>query len=499
MCWSELPEKIWLRVFQNLSVKDVNNLHLVCRNLHQLANLYVNPILRFNSCFSEKSFDSLTESSRLFQELEFLFQFDHLLCPENIQVHEKYISLAGIHIRRLMISSLTVDPSTLQNLLNLLPNLESLELDGVWMTSEQSIEWNLTPNPTKIEQVKVTSCAPEIEALLESLENCAIKELELEHWANGEPSSSLQKFMKAQQKTLKKLTIACDFDLLDDLKDLRLEHLVFHRSVSRQISLGFFRHQVELKFLRLEVRDFSDENFQMIWELRSLETLELSGELREADRSNLNQLHRLEKLKRLKIVHINVCENILDYMKFGVFQDLEELDAIFVDASVDSVQEMKRIAPNLKKIQIHFAPSDTIDALLETLKNLESVKIVGGTWKKSEKVYLKIEALHIESVQEIIVEQFATKFPNLVDLTIQFCRIDLTISAFVTLLSELKQLRKLRLDYVRSGLEVDRESVLQCFRDHGTKLEEYFINVSFSIESAKDVPVMKIRKDKAVV
>ncbi len=90
-----------------------------------------------------------------------------------------------------MISSLTVDPEILRNLLNLLPNLDSLELNGVWMASEQSIEWNLTPNPTKIEQIKVTSCAPEIEALLESLENCAIKELELEHWTNGEPSSSL--------------------------------------------------------------------------------------------------------------------------------------------------------------------------------------------------------------------------------------------------------------------------------------------------------------------
>jgi hypothetical protein len=54
-------------------------------------------------------------------------------------------------------------------------------------------------------------------------------------------------------------------------------------------------------------------------------------------------------LRRLK-VSLGFSKNILDHLKFGVFNDLEELEACFEGASVESVRKMKRIAPNLKKI-----------------------------------------------------------------------------------------------------------------------------------------------------
>jgi hypothetical protein len=88
----------------------------------------------------------------------------------------------------------------------------------------------------------------------------------------------------------------------------------------------------------------------MICELKQLETLELYG--RTSESSGLNNLYQLEKLKRLAVGHY-VCDNILDHLKFGVFNDLEELDAAFEGASVESFQEMKQITPNLKKISIH--------------------------------------------------------------------------------------------------------------------------------------------------
>jgi hypothetical protein len=143
------------------------------------------------------------------------------------------------------------------------------------------------------------------------------------------------------------------------------------------------------------MRDFSDEQIKMIWELKNLESLELYGEV--SNRSNLNEIHKLQKLKRLEISR-GMSDNILDNLQFGVFNDLEELDACFYDASLDSIREMKLITPNLKKIEIHCNSSDQINALLETLENLESVKILKGVWKvPSEKFYPKVKYLHVNS------------------------------------------------------------------------------------------------------
>jgi hypothetical protein len=70
-CWSELPEKLWLKVIENLRVKDVNNLHLVCRNFHQIANLHVNPKLCFDS-FSSKNLENLVHSREFLRNWNFM-------------------------------------------------------------------------------------------------------------------------------------------------------------------------------------------------------------------------------------------------------------------------------------------------------------------------------------------------------------------------------------------------------------------------------------------
>jgi hypothetical protein len=98
-CWPELPEKVWLRVLQNLPVKDVNNVHLVCRNLHQIANLHVNPKLIFKED-SPKDLESLVQSSRIFEELELPKGFgDHLLLPVKFELLEEYLGFTGPHIK----------------------------------------------------------------------------------------------------------------------------------------------------------------------------------------------------------------------------------------------------------------------------------------------------------------------------------------------------------------------------------------------------------------
>jgi hypothetical protein len=85
-------------------VKDVNNVHLVCRNFHQIANLHVNPKLNFGWS-SPKDLKSLVQSSRIFQELVFSESRDdgYLLDPEKFELID-YIKFTGPHIKKIAIS-----------------------------------------------------------------------------------------------------------------------------------------------------------------------------------------------------------------------------------------------------------------------------------------------------------------------------------------------------------------------------------------------------------
>jgi hypothetical protein len=119
--------------------------------------------------------------------------------------------------------------------------------------------------------------------------------------------------------------------------------------------------------------------------------------------------------------------------------------------------------------------------LLETLENLESVELAGGEWKVlCEKFYPKIKYLHIYlmSDADLSAEQISKTFPNLETLKIGICNLDRKPELFlVTLLSELKQLKTLDME-IRTDHELDRESVLQCFQQHGKHLDDVFVRFS---------------------
>jgi hypothetical protein len=142
------------------------------------------------------------------------------------------------------------------------------------------------------------------------------------------------------------------------------------------------------------------------------------------NKSWLNNLYKLEKLKRLRVVQ-GVSPNILEHLKFGIFNNLEELDAEFEGASMESVREMKRITPNLKKVEfLGVMYSDAINALLDTMENLESVKLDGinlmrgegledlewvkiqnPDWKMSDTVHPNIKHLHVRCVCKFNAEK----------------------------------------------------------------------------------------------
>jgi hypothetical protein len=378
---------------------------------------------------------------------------------------EEFVRLTGSRIKRLIIDDVEFDPL---KVINWFPNLKSFKLCGNYSRSEK-IKFDL--KSTKIERIDLIQ-SPTAASLLESLEKCAIKEAELKEWSEVS-SEIIQKFLKSQEKSLKKLFIYSHFNLSIIPKGLRLEHFELFDSRSDTISLEFLQHQIDLKTLKLTSSNYSNESFNTICGLKSLKALELNGWTN--DRSGLDNLHKLKNLKKFKV---SFGCNILDHLQFGVFNDLEELDAWFFDASLESIQEMKRITPNLNKIIIRSNSSDTVNVLLDHLESLEAVQINCHYWQiPSLMLRPNIKDLRVDckSDQKFIAEQFTEVFPNLEFLQISSCRFEVTESSITTLLSGLKQLKTLNLDFTNNA-NLDSELILQCFQVHGKHLEKIEVN-----------------------
>jgi hypothetical protein len=314
----------------------------------------------------------ITQSFRIFEELEFSEDFvDYLQHPLFFQKLEEYLGFTGPHITKLTIKEeVNVNQKILQKLLNLLPNLKTLEVYYTENKREETIKLDL--KSTKIETVDFRGSAI-IDSLLESLEKCTIKELQ--YYPDEDSSESLQKFLGAQEKNLKTLKISSNsnLNLLIALKDLRLEHFEFSDKECKNILLDFLKQQVDLKSMRLSFETISID-FDTIFELKNLEDLDLVC-YTNIQRSGLNNIRKLQKLKRLKVSR-EVSRNILNHLQFGVFNDLEELDAWFDETDEEFTQEMKKITPNLRKIIIHSDSTVTVEALLKNLEDLEYLELV---------------------------------------------------------------------------------------------------------------------------
>jgi hypothetical protein len=172
-------------------------------------------------------------------------------------------------------------------------------------------------------------------------------------------------------------------------------------------------------------------------------------------------------------------------LKFGVFQDLEELDACFYDASLESIRKMKRITPHLKKIRVLSYPfsSEQINAMLDSLKHLESLYVLSKALNlPTDKVYQKLKFLHIENRygQKFSLEDFVKMFPNLETLRFDYGPFEVTGSFLIELLIGLKQLKRLFLS--TRVLKLDAEEALRCIRDYGGNLEEFGVNACVVIE-----------------
>jgi hypothetical protein len=359
----------------------------------------------------------------------------------------------------------------LQKLLNFLPNLKVLDLEMVENVTLPEKRKKLTVKSAKIERVKIVSAVLDAEFLFESLEKCSIKEARFRCLTKRE-AEIVQKLVKSQEKDLKKLTMETNYDFDVDLKEMRLEFFFLIGVNAKDVKLEFLRDQVGLKSLKL-IRPWLPAGvFHLFGEIKDLELLELVTIT--DDCSGLNQLHKLRKLKKLEVVQ-HVCLNILEYLKLGVFEDLEVLAASFHDAPLESIREMKWITPNLKELEIWSYNSDTVNAFLETLDKLESLTVIGDYLEiPTTQIYPKIKYLHVAGCFETDPEQLTTIFPNLEFLRLDNYLIDLTKLTLIDLLSGLEQLKATYLG-AEEDFEFDYKFVVKCFRMHGN-LETFQIN-----------------------
>ncbi len=270
-----------------------------------------------------------------------------------------------------------------------------------------------------------------------------------------------------------------DNTLLNELPDLRLEHLdlsIPNSMFPTIFPVQFFKRQVvAMKFLRLNFGGIrwgiSDELLNAIWELKNLQTLELVATMRVSSLNidNLNNIHRLENLRRLKVSAV-ISRNILDHLRFGVFEHLEELEASFDSRqliSLGSAGEINRITPNLRKILIECASFETVKQLLGKLEHLETVEI-NDVWDFSTKNpnHQKIPRLE----NELQNRRLEPSPP---------C--DFTVSMLLALLCEWRQLKRLYLNFTKE-LKFDSGFIAECFLDYQVKWEEMRIGLDDGAE-----------------
>ncbi len=197
-------------------MRSVNNVHLLCHNFHRIANMNVNPILRFTSRSSDRCLESLFHSSRIFQALEFKeFPYKRPTIFNSVDCTtepvQKYINHVTPCLKELTVDHIIVEPKILLDLINALPNLEAVKFSYLNLRDEtrDSEADTGSAKPKKIKRVEISNCSPNIVKLLAALNESDVQEATLRSGIDPNPVilETYRNFLKKQERNLKKLEI----------------------------------------------------------------------------------------------------------------------------------------------------------------------------------------------------------------------------------------------------------------------------------------------------
>jgi hypothetical protein len=437
-----LPTEALIYIFKKLEHQDLKHLTETCKKFKEIIQdspefgnlshitidfekLSYSRVSGFSYKESKKDFEALLKSARNFQNFSILnINYNNLIKADDkwLEVFKKFSESA----KNLRVKS-DFRLESLKALLQLLPNLTALELDGF--------------------RVYKTEAASETFVQLKDL-----KHLKVKNFQNG--SAVVQLFKNCNNlKTftlsgvfLKRESLLADFfdDFLSNqnrLETLELysvdspEAIVFHKDVSENIMF-------DLKKLTFDYNGYSSnlQNFyKFLCSQTDLKTLKLNLSLINTETNN----------------HVEDCKCCDDIFKFvfslkrlnslNIFIDrystknLEVFNVINKNVTSLTFEEENRknnrllirlltVFPNLKYLElaIYHYSDELLDLISTYLKKLEHIKIVGyynGILSKLDCIDLKsltVKYAYTKSVKEDWI-QFLRHNPNVNKISIENC------------------------------------------------------------------------------
>lgn len=324
--------------------------------------------------------------SRECEELDILLELNETEILRIQKIYEVY----GKNAKKLTWCNWTqfeVTASTIVDLLNLLPNLESIQFSS-WSLKFAGDAPENGINLPKLKTIEISECGEFVlEFLATSLPDNTIETLKESRVRDGDANFSA---LIAKQKSIKNLDISgVDFKTFEPLQELKLDTLraVIYKSDEKEAEQTEFLKNLISSQSSLTSLDLLDDSayshsfvddaiFAEICKLSNLETLIISVD-------GISQISGFEALTKLKDLHLKTNRD----KSVTIFRELSALNN-------DSIE---RLTLNLWTFEI---PTETYEAFGENYKSLKSVKITLGTKHK--------------------INFFAKALPNVEELSIKF-------------------------------------------------------------------------------
>jgi hypothetical protein len=386
--WIDLPEHIWIKIFNNLCSSCILPAHEVCRKFHELANLYPRHELHLGKLLiSEENIEYFKKSSRIYKKVE-IYEFEGLTEVKFNQTID-LLKPTSLFVKELILGHVTIEKMWLTRILKQLSNLDTLNLLRLQSNDpDQETQQSIQISLPKLQNITICDCEDAFERFLVDLRDCSVVDLYFlltGHFTTNSNNNYLTSFIKNQEKSLKKLSIwnslirPADWNFIGDLKEIRLESLNLTRCRDDNNLLQNFLRQnaATLKFLSLTSCGLTDQLLETICEsLKNLETLCLANDSFANINSGLLALQKLTKLKTFNVHFLSADKNVLEGFTFVVNENLVEIEATIDGASPEFIEKFADCVPNLAKFRMGFDSTCILREVLKHCKNLRELNII---------------------------------------------------------------------------------------------------------------------------
>jgi hypothetical protein len=410
--WIDLPEHIWIKIFNNLSPSSILEVHQVSHNFHELANLYPRHELHLGKLLtSDENIEAFKKSSRLYDKVKFRFNFEDLTDVKFNQTID-LLKPTSFFVKELKLSKVTMEKLWVVRILKQLTNLELIDFYCLRTISpNQDQQSDGVISLPKLKSIKILHCDVAFETLLIDLRVSDITEVCVSGTFKtiGNSVNHATSIIKNHEKSLKKLEIEYnsispeEWNFIGNLKEMRLEELALHcYRGETNLFLDFLRQNAGiLKSLRLE-NCLSREMLELICgTLNDLEALYIYEDSWDDDYNHL-AFQKLTKLKKFSFQLGLYDLNALEGFAIVINENLENITAPIHGATPEFIEKFATCVPNLKNLTItNSASPSAVKELLKLCKNLEKLWVLNiRTTFDRETEFLDFFGEFLESIND---------------------------------------------------------------------------------------------------